>query len=109
VLLLASCAAGPDNLAQINAGHIAKFWQGLAAFSGAARSGAAAGSPSPLAPTLGRRLGDRHIGRAPDAGEHLLALARWIYAHANEGPQRFRPLPPTGTMTPWKPGRGKPG
>jgi hypothetical protein len=29
VLLLASCAAGPNNVAQVNAVHIAGFWQGL--------------------------------------------------------------------------------
>jgi len=29
VLLLASCAAGPDNVAQVNAVHLAGFWQGL--------------------------------------------------------------------------------
>jgi hypothetical protein len=29
VLLLASCAAGPNNVAQVNAAHIAGFWQGL--------------------------------------------------------------------------------
>jgi hypothetical protein len=87
VLLLASCAAGPNNVAQVNAAHIAGFWLGLwqgaispvtfvislfnhsvniyevhnngnwynfgfmigvsAAFSGAAGSGAAAGSRRP--------------------------------------------------------------
>jgi hypothetical protein len=29
VLLLASCAAGPNNVAQVNAVHLAGFWQGL--------------------------------------------------------------------------------
>jgi len=29
VLLLASCAAGPNNVAPVNAVHIAGFWQGL--------------------------------------------------------------------------------
>jgi hypothetical protein len=86
-LLLAACAAGPNNVAHVNAAHIAGFWLGLwqgaispvtflvslfnhnvniydvhnngnwynfgfmigvsAAFSGAARSGAAAGSRRP--------------------------------------------------------------
>jgi hypothetical protein len=87
VLLLAACAAGPNNAAQVNTAHIAGFWLGLwhgaispvtflvslfnqhvniyevhnngnwynfgfmigvsAAFSGAAGSGAAAGSRRP--------------------------------------------------------------
>jgi hypothetical protein len=29
LLLLASCAAGPNNVAQVNAVHVAGFWQGL--------------------------------------------------------------------------------
>jgi hypothetical protein len=29
VLLLAACAAGPNNVAQVNAPHIAGFWLGL--------------------------------------------------------------------------------
>jgi hypothetical protein len=29
LLLLAACAAGPNNVAHVNAGHIAGFWQGL--------------------------------------------------------------------------------
>lgn len=29
VLLLASCAAGPNHVAQVNAAHLAGFWQGL--------------------------------------------------------------------------------
>jgi hypothetical protein len=29
VLLLASCAVGPDNVAQVSAVHLAGFWQGL--------------------------------------------------------------------------------
>jgi hypothetical protein len=29
VLLLASCAAGPNNVAQVHAAHLAGFWQGL--------------------------------------------------------------------------------
>lgn len=29
VLLLASCAAGPNNVAHVNAEHLAGFWRGL--------------------------------------------------------------------------------
>ena len=29
LLLLAACAAGPNNVAHVNAQHIAGFWQGL--------------------------------------------------------------------------------